>query len=246
MPAPLRSPRRIIPAAGSLNKARTDRLLAPAAPATHSVCVIEDDILLRRSLEGVIRDAGFQVETYVSATDFFTRPPGDPAGCLVLDLRLPGMSGLELHRAMRAAGYSLPVIFMSGAGDVPSAVAAMKDGAADVLSRPFESKELVASIYKALERRQADLDHAAETAELRRRFDRLTDREREVAAHIAEGLSNKEIAAEVGAAEKTVKNHRAALIRKLAVGSVAELVRMLDRIGAGIASQSREASQHPR
>jgi len=201
----------------------------PEAVAT--VFVVDDDASVREALGSLIRSAGMKVETFASAQEFLARPPVDAPGCLVLDVRLPGLSGLDLQSRMAEINLELPIVFITGHGDIPTTVRAMKAGAQEFLTKPFRDQDLLDSIQQALERDRKAREQWAEIEGLRRRFDLLTPREGEVMALMVAGLLNKQIAAELGASETTVKIHRHRVMEKMGAGSLAELVRMADRLG---------------
>jgi FixJ family two-component response regulator len=193
-----------------------------------TVFLVDDDPSVLSAVGRLIRSAGRKVETFGSPREFFERAHPDEAGCLVADLRMPEMDGLELQAAMVRAGYHLPVIFMSGHADIQSTVKAMQGGAIDFLIKPFDEHQLLDAIDRALAR---DLEEtAARTSRdvLRAQLNLLTPREREICMFVAAGRLNKQIAAELGIAEKTVKAHRGRAMAKLAARSVAELVRIVD------------------
>jgi FixJ family two-component response regulator len=194
------------------------------------VFLLDDDPGLCRALTRLIRSAGYEVEAFGAPDHFLARAPHAGPACLVLDLRLPGMTGLELQARLERRGHPLPIVFISGRADVPASVRAMKAGAVDFLSKPVDERELLGAIAGALERDRAHRAERAERRGLDTRFARLTPREREVCARVATGLLNKQIAAELGTSEKTVKVHRGRVMAKLEVGSVAELVRLYDRV----------------
>ena len=195
------------------------------------VFVIDDDAAMRRSLENLIRSVGLRVEAFASAQDFLSIKREDVPGCLVLDVRLPGLSGLDLQKRMTEADIEIPIIFITGHGDIPMSVQAMKAGAVEFLSKPFRDQELLDAIQQALERDRKSREQRAEVEVLRGRFDLLTPREREVMPLLVAGLLNKQIAAELGASETTVKIHKHHVMEKMRAGSLAELVRIADRIG---------------
>lgn len=195
------------------------------------VYVVEDDPSVRQSLGNLLRAAGFQATLFVSAEEFLAASLADAPGCLVLDVRLPGLNGLDLQARMNAAGADLPIIFITGHGDIPMSVRAMKAGAAEFLTKPFRDDELLAAVEQALARSAAQQARKAELAALKRRYASLTAREREVMALVVAGLLNKQIAAELGASEITVKVHRGQVMRKMQASSLPELVRAAERLG---------------
>jgi FixJ family two-component response regulator len=195
------------------------------------VYVIDDDESVRRGLTRLLRSAGLNAEAFGTAQAFLDRDLPDRTACLVLDVRLPGLSGLDLQEALARAERIVPIIFITGHGSVPMSVQAMKGGAVDFLQKPFDEDELLGAVDRALARcRQARSEHAERTA-VQRRFDTLTPRERQVLTLVVAGLLNKQIAANLGAAEKTIKIHRGRVMRKMEATSVADLVRLSQRIG---------------
>jgi FixJ family two-component response regulator len=212
---------------------------APAAPSAPQgelleqpiVFVIDDDDSVRRSLDRLLRSVDLDVETFASAQDFLRKPMPDRPACVVLDLRLPGPSGLELQESLIRSGHDVPVIFISGHADVPSSVRAIKAGAVDFLQKPFSDQALLDIIHGALRRDREARRDRAEVASIRVRFDTLTPRERDVLRLVIQGRLNKQIAGDLGISEKTVKFHRGRVMEKTQAGSVAELVRQADRLG---------------
>jgi FixJ family two-component response regulator len=212
---------------------------APAAPAGPQgelleqpiVFVIDDDDSVRRSLERLLRSVDLDVETFASAQDFLRRPMPDRPACVVLDLRLPGPSGLELQESLNRSGHDVPIVFISGHADVPSSVRAIKAGAVDFLQKPFSDQALLDIIHGALRRDREARRDRAEVSSIRVRFDTLTPRERDVLRLVIQGRLNKQIAGDLGISEKTVKFHRGRVMEKTQAGSVAELVRQADRLG---------------
>jgi FixJ family two-component response regulator len=197
------------------------------------VFVVDDDDSLRRGLERLMRSVGLNVATFASAQEFMRLPPSEAPACLVLDVRMPGMSGLELQQELVAAGLSMPVIFLTGHGTVPMSVRALKTGAIDFLQKPVEDQLLLDAIHQALERDQQARAQEAEHTRLQRRADTLTPREGDVFGLVVTGLANKEIAAVLGTSEKTVKIQRGRVMQKMHASSLAHLVRMADQLGLG-------------
>jgi RNA polymerase sigma factor (sigma-70 family) len=193
------------------------------------VYVVDDDLSVRQALSSVIRSVGLRVETFASAEEFVRHPRADAPACLVLDVQLPDASGLDLVHRLETLEAPVPVVFITGHGTIPMSVRAMKAGAIEFLTKPFQEEDLLAAIHQAHERDRAARAERAERAELRERLDRLTPRERDVLALIVTGRMNKQIAAELGTAEQTVKQQRARVMQKLGVVSVAELVRLVER-----------------
>ncbi len=209
---------------------------APAGPQGEPleqpiVFVIDDDDSVRRSLERLLRSVDLEVETFASAQDFLRKPMPDRPACVVLDLRLPGPSGLELQESLIRSGHDVPIVFISGHADVPSSVRAIKAGAIDFLQKPFGDQALLDIIHGALQRDREARRDRAEVATIRGRFDTLTPRERDVLRLVIQGRLNKQIAGDLGISEKTVKFHRGRVMEKTQAGSVAELVRQADRLG---------------
>ena len=195
------------------------------------VYVVDDDPSVRRALSRLIRSVGLPVETFPSAKAFLDRPISDQPACLVLDVRLPGPSGLDLQSALREARRPLPIVFITGHASVSTSVRAMKGGAVDFLQKPFNDQDLLDSVQRAIETSRRLRADQAELAELARRHAALTGREREVLRLVVTGMLNKQIAAELGIAEKTIKVHRARVMDKMQASSVAELVRLTGRLG---------------
>jgi FixJ family two-component response regulator len=195
------------------------------------VFVVDDDVGTRESLKNLIRSVGLRAETFASAQDFLRSTRPDAPSCLVLDVRLPGLSGLDLQKRMAEVEVAIPIVFISGHGDIPMSVRAMKAGAVEFLTKPFREQELLDAIQQALERDRNAREQRAEIAELRSRYRLLTPREREVMALVVTGLLNKQIAGELGTSEASVKVHRQHVMAKMRAGSLAALVRMADRVG---------------
>jgi FixJ family two-component response regulator len=195
------------------------------------VFVVDDDVGTRESLKNLIRSVGLRVETFASAQDFLRSTRPDVPGCLVLDVRLPGLSGLDLQKRMAEAEMEIPIVFITGHGDIPMSVRAMKAGAVEFLTKPFRDQELLDAIQQAVERDRNARQQRAEIEELRSRYRLLTPRERDVMALVVTGLLNKQIAGELGTSEASVKVHRQHVMEKMQAGSLAALVRMADRVG---------------
>ena len=196
------------------------------------VYVVDDDPSIRDALDSLIRSVGFRAQTFASAQDFLKSTRPDAPGCLVLDVRLPGLSGLDLQRELARVDIRIPIIFITGHGDIPMSVSAMKAGAVEFLTKPFRDQDLLDAIQAAVERDRASQEGRAELAELRSRYRSLTPREREVMQHVVSGLLNKQIAGELGTSEVTVKLHRGQAMQKMRAASLADLVRMAQQLGA--------------
>jgi FixJ family two-component response regulator len=195
------------------------------------VFVVDDDVPMRESLKNLIRSVGLRVEVFASAQEFLRSTRPDVPGCLVLDVRLPGLSGLDLQQRLAEIDLDIPIIFITGHGDIPMTVQAMKGGAVGFLTKPFRDQELLDAIQQALARDRQAREQRARNETLRRRYGALTPRERDVMARVVAGLLNKQIAAELGTSEAAVKVHRQHVMAKMGAGSLAALVRMADQLG---------------
>jgi FixJ family two-component response regulator len=194
------------------------------------VFVVDDDPLIRDGLRSLIKSVGLHVETFGSSREFMQRRPSDAPGCLVLDVRLPGLSGLDLQRELNESNFQIPIIFMTGHGDIPMSVRAMKNGAQEFLTKPVRGQDLLDAVQQAIARDRAARRERAKMADLRTRFDSLTPREREVLDLIVAGLLNKQIAGELNIKEVTIKTHRAHIMQKTQAESLAHLVRMNEKL----------------
>ena len=195
------------------------------------VFVIDDDATIREALRSLLRSVGLQVELFATTREFLARRRPEVPSCLVLDVRLPGTGGLDFQRQLAEAGVHIPIIFITGHGDIPMSVRAMKAGAVEFLTKPFRDQDLLDAIQVALEKDGARRRREGEIAVIRERFESLTPREREILPWVVSGLLNKQIAAQIGTSETTVKVHRSQLMRKMGADSLADLVRIAERIG---------------
>jgi FixJ family two-component response regulator len=202
-------------------------MMAPGAV----VFVVDDDPSVRKSLTRLITEAGYVVQAFPSAREFLARNPLDGPSCIILDVRMPGITGLDLQQTLASAQHEIPIIFMTGHGDISMSVKAMKAGAVDFLTKPFAGKDLLEAIQRAVAKDTRELGTEARTNEVRERVKLLTPRESQVFALVVTGMLNKQIASELGVGEKTIKVHRARVMEKMRAGSVAELVRLADAAG---------------
>jgi len=207
---------------------------ARAIPTAPLVVVIDDDPSIRSSLKFLLSTVGLQAATFDSADGFLHTNFPDVPSCLVLDVRLPGLSGLDFQRELAARNICIPIIFLTGHGDIPMSVRAMKAGAIEFLTKPFRDQDLLDAVRVALDRDRKRREQETQMADFRHRFDSLTHREQEVVSMVVAGMLNKQIAAELGTAENTVKVHRSRAMEKMQAQSVAELVKMIDKLEASV------------
>jgi RNA polymerase sigma factor (sigma-70 family) len=198
--------------------------------ATPLVFVVDDDASVRSSLKFLLSTVGLQAETFDSADSFLHKKRPDVPSCLVLDVRLPGVSGIDFQRELAAQNICIPIVFLTGHGDIPMSVRAMKAGAVEFLTKPFRDQDLLDAVHVALDRDRARREQETELTDIRRRFDSLTSREQEVVSMVVSGMLNKQIAAELGTAESTVKVQRSRAMEKMQAESLAHLIKMMQKL----------------
>ena len=207
------------------------------AAAVPTVFVIDDDGGMRQAIQDLVESVGLRAEVFTTGEEFLKKPRAADPSCLVLDVRLPQMSGLDFQRRLAELGVRIPIIFITAHGDIPMSVRALKSGAVEFLTKPFRDQDLLDAIQQALQRDRATREQLTESNELRERYRTLTTREREVMTLVISGMLNRHIAAKIGASEATVKVHRGHVMEKMQAGSLIELVRMVDKLSLGTDGQ---------